>query len=65
MKNEGPKGLISRKIGAPSNHRASSEKIVKILAFCNHEDHHDFGPTLTQEYLRNRVSIFRSVLFVE
>lgn len=48
---EGPKGLVSKKVGALGNHRLSLEKTETVLDFCRQPEHHDFGPTLTQEYL--------------
>jgi transposase len=51
LQQEGPKGLISKKIGAPGNRHLSQDKIDQIIAFCRKEEHRDFGPTLTHEYL--------------
>ena len=51
LEKEGPGGLISRKVGAPSNNRRDPEKTSQILAFCSQKNHYDFGPTLVQEYL--------------
>lgn len=48
---EGPKGVISKKVGARGNRGLSLEKKDLILDFYKQADHHDFGPTLTQEYL--------------
>ena len=48
---EGPKGLISRRLGAPSPHKVVPEQEKLVLGFLNNPDHHDFGPTLTHEYL--------------
>ena len=48
---EGPKGLISRKLGAPSNNQTPEDQEKLVLSFLGHKDHHDFGPTLTHEYL--------------
>lgn len=48
---EGPKGVVSRKVASRGNRGLSQEKKELILDFCRQKDHHDFGPTLTQEYL--------------
>ena len=48
---EGPKGIVSRKVGVPGNRRLSQEKKAQILEFFKQEDHRDFGPTLAHEYL--------------
>lgn len=51
FKEDGAKGIISRKMGALSNNRLPQEKRDKVLDFFRQEDHHDFGPTLAHEYL--------------
>jgi DNA-binding Lrp family transcriptional regulator len=51
LEKEGSKGVISKKIGMPGNHRLSFEKRAQVVAFCRIPEHSDFGPTLTQEYL--------------
>lgn len=48
---EGPKGVISKKVGSPSNNRVSEGKKHLVLSFLNQEDHRDFGPLLVHEYL--------------
>ena len=48
---EGPKGIISKKVGTLGNHRLSPESKAQVVAFCRKPEHNDFGPTLTQEYL--------------
>lgn len=48
---EGPKGVVSKKVGAPSNNQLSQENRAQILDFFKQKDHHDFGPTLAHEYL--------------
>ena len=48
---EGPKGVISRKVGARGNRRLDPAKRALIVDFFRDPDHYDFGPTLTQEYL--------------
>ena len=48
---EGPRGVISRKVGAPSNHRLPLWKKDLVVDFFRDEKHHDFGPTLAHEYL--------------
>jgi hypothetical protein len=51
LRAKGPKGLVSKKLGLRSNNQLHQKKIDEILSFLKHEDHYDFGPTLTQEYL--------------
>lgn len=51
LDSEGPKGLVSRKIGAPSSNRVPRGQENLVLGFLKHKDHYDFGPTLTHEYL--------------
>lgn len=48
---EGPKGLVSKRVGVPSNNRLSNDLEDKVLCFFNNKNHYDFGPTLTHEYL--------------
>ena len=48
---EGPKGLVSKKVGAPSNHQMDQGQIELVLAFFKKPEHVDFGPTLAHEYL--------------
>ena len=48
---EGPKGLVSKRVGAPSNNQLSKELKDRILGFFKDADHYDFGPTLACEYL--------------
>ena len=48
---KGPKGVVSKRVGAPSNNRLSLKKKGQIVGFFKQKDHHDFGPTLTHEYL--------------
>jgi hypothetical protein len=64
---EGPKGVIFRKVGVPSNNRMSQNAVNQIIAFFKNSDHHDFGPTLAHEYLVEQggqfsVSSVRSVM---
>ena len=61
---EGPKGVISKKIGRFSNRGLSQEKKAKIIAFCGKKEHCDFGPTLTQEYLQENGILTVSVTAV-
>jgi hypothetical protein len=51
FKAEGPKGVVSKKVGAPGNNQLSQVKKDKVLDFFKEKDHHDFGPTLAHEYL--------------
>ena len=51
LKDEGPKGIVSRRVGAPSNNQLAAEAKGRILNFFNDDDHFDFGPTLAHEYL--------------
>ena len=48
---EGPKGLISKRVGVPSNNQLSCEAKKQILEFFEQKDHYDFGPTLAHEYM--------------
>lgn len=65
---EGPKGVISKKVGAKGNHRLSKDKEDLVLEFFRNPNHYDFGPTLAQEYLVDSgtpnisVSAVRSVM---
>lgn len=47
----GPKGIISKKVGAPSNHRLPQWKKDLVQAFFQREEYRDFGPTLAHEYM--------------
>ena len=51
LRNEGAKGIISKKVGSPGNRRLPQEKIDSILDFFKQPDHYDFGPTLSHEYI--------------
>jgi Integrase core domain. len=42
---------VSCKVGNPSNNQVSEKQEKLVLAFFDHEDHRDFGPTLAYEYL--------------
>ena len=64
FKRDGVKGLISKKVGAPSNNKISQEKKELVLNFLNCEDHKDFSPVLVHEYLSNVHSSFISVTSV-
>ncbi len=48
---EGPEGLVSKKVGASSNHQMDQGQIELVLAFFKKPEHVDFGPTLAHEYL--------------
>jgi DNA-binding Lrp family transcriptional regulator len=70
LEQEGDKGIVSRKVGAAGNHRLFREMTDRVIAFCQEPDHHDFGPTLTQEYLLQRntkvsVSFVRKTMICE
>ena len=60
-KEEGAKGLISRKVGASSNNQLSEEKTRLVLNFLNQEIHEDFGPVLVHEYISAEHPAFMSV----
>ena len=48
---EGAKGIVSKKVGAPGNHKLSDsikEEAIKLIL----THYHDFGPTLAHEYLK-------------
>lgn len=51
FKEQGPKGIVSRKLGALGNRRLPREQKDLILSFFQNQDHSDFGPTLAHEYL--------------
>ena len=61
---EGAKGLISKKVGKPSNNRMSKEQEDAVLNFSRQEQHSDFGPLLTHEYLSKEHSNFISITSV-
>ena len=61
---KGPKGVISKKVGAKGHRRLSEIKKDLILDFFRDPDHYDFGPTLTQEYLVESGAPFISVTAV-
>lgn len=52
----GPVGLISRKRGAPSNHRMPAGAKELVLALIQ-EEYPDFGPTLAHEKIREKHKI--------
>lgn len=53
LREEGPKGLISKKVGKPGNHRLPTG--LDDLAYGLIQDHYvDFGPTLAHEYLTEK-----------
>ncbi len=54
FENEGPKGVVSRLRGKPSNNRLKEASKALILDFFQKEDHSDFGPTLAHEYLESK-----------
>ena len=58
---EGAKGIISKKVGKSSNNRILEEKKEVVLKFLNQEQHSDFGPLLTHEYLSKEDPGFMSV----
>jgi hypothetical protein len=47
----GPQGIVSKKLGAPSNRKLPEKTIHQILNFFQDPNHYDFGPTLAHEYL--------------
>lgn len=60
LKAEGPKGLVSKKIGRPGNHRLPAG--LKELALGFIQDHYiDFGPTLAHEYLSEKHNLSISI----
>ena len=40
---KGPKGLMSKKVGIPSNNQVPQAQKELVLAFLSKEDHRDFG----------------------
>jgi len=61
---DGAKGLISQKVGTPSNNKISSEKRLLVLNFLNYEDHRDFSPVLVHEYISKEHPSFISITSV-
>ena len=51
LRDEGPKGILSKKVGASGNRRLPQEKVDPILDFFKQPDHYDFGPTFAAEKL--------------
>jgi len=58
---KGARGLVSQKVGKLSNNRISGEKREIVLNFLKKEEHRDFGPLLTHEYLSKDHPDFISV----
>ena len=56
--------MISKKIGLPSNNHVPQAQKELVLAFLSQEDHRDFGPTLTHEYLAENQALSVSISFV-
>lgn len=60
LKTQGPKGLVSKKVGALSNHQLPKElklSVVKLIF----EKYRDFGPTLAHQYLSEQHSLPLSI----
>jgi transposase len=57
---EGPRGLISRRRGRPSNRRIPEAEMSHFIALVR-EHYADFGPTLAAEYLSDEHGFRRSV----
>lgn len=60
LKMKGPKGLISKKVGATGNRQLPKElkhHVIKLIF----ENYHDFGPTLAHEYLVEQHSLDLSI----
>ena len=57
---DGVKGIISKKVGAPSNNQLPQEKKDLVIKFLNQEEHKDFGPLLVHEYLSKEHTEFMS-----
>lgn len=51
FKEQGPKGIVSKKIGAKGNRRISETQKQLVLDFFKDENHKDFGPTLVHKLL--------------
>jgi len=51
LKDQEPKGIVSKRVGAPSNNQLEAEAKDRILDFFKDIDHFDFEPTLAHEYL--------------
>ena len=58
---EGPEGIISKKVGAPSNNQLSKESKELVVNFFKKEEHLDFGPLLVHEYLSKEHANFMSI----
>ena len=61
FKTHGSKVLISKKIGARSNHQLPQKQKDAVLTFFTQVDHRDFGPTLAYEYLANDHALEASI----
>ena len=61
VKIDGFEGLISKKVGVPSNNQILEGQERLVVSFFNNPDHRDFGPTLAHEYLVQNNSIIISL----
>jgi len=57
---DGPKGLVSKHCGKPSNHRLTDETLAQTRALLA-ERYSDFGPTLAHEQLTEAHNLLMSV----
>lgn len=59
FKENGPKGLVSKKLGSKGNNQVAKKQKELVLVFFKNEDHRDFSPTLAHEYMvkNNTLSI--------
>ena len=64
FKAEGPGGLVSKKVGNCGNRRLPQDQKDLVLSFLGHENHKDFGPILTHEYLLEKGCLTISVTSV-
>lgn len=59
FKENGSKGLVSKKLGSKGNNQVAKKQKELVLVFFKNEDHRDFSPTLAHEYMvkNNTLSI--------
>lgn len=54
-------GIVSRKVGVPSNNRVPDESKKLVINFLSKEEHRDFSPLLVHEYLSKEHVEFISI----
>lgn len=60
VRREGPRGILHRLRGRPSNRRLPARVVARALALVR-QRYHDFGPTFAAEHLRERHGVALSV----